>query len=69
MAPSFSKILWSFCVPSSCTPQEVETLLQSQLNDFTKDTVLSIKAYVDPKLCQVKESLSSKIDGSTIMTM
>ncbi|CAO1388079.1 unnamed protein product [Diamesa hyperborea] len=69
LAPSMSKIHWSFCVPSSCSPQDVETLLQSHLNEFTRDTVLSIKAYVDPKLCQVKESLSSKIDGSTIMTI
>lgn len=64
-----SKIHWSFCVPSSCSPQQIETLLQLQLNNFSRDTVLSIKAYVDPKLCQIKESLLSKIDGSTIMTM
>lgn len=54
MVPKTSQINWGLCVPSTCTPKEVEIVLGEKLRNFFNDSNVSIDVRVEESMCQVK---------------
>jgi hypothetical protein len=54
--PELSTIQLGVCVPSSCTAQDVQMLLNSVLQNLTQNTHLEISANVLQKNCYVLKS-------------
>lgn len=53
--PRFSTINWAVCVPSSCTPNDVELVIKDYVARFMQDTGINVKVKVDKEMCQVKD--------------
>lgn len=45
-------INWGICIPSSCTPKDVEYSVIQFLNNMTTNTGISFKVRVEPQMCQ-----------------
>ncbi|XP_030765294.1 nose resistant to fluoxetine protein 6-like [Sitophilus oryzae] len=56
--PRFSSINWALCVPSSCTPQDVEQGLKFATADIVNGSELEIRYEVNPEMCQTAEKTS-----------
>ncbi|KAI5700102.1 hypothetical protein M8J75_014303 [Diaphorina citri] len=59
--PRFSSINWAVCVPSSCSPQDVETSMESTLHKYLANTGLKYRVRVDPEMCQIREDFTPTI--------
>nr|XP_023016320.1 nose resistant to fluoxetine protein 6 [Leptinotarsa decemlineata] len=65
--PRFSSINWALCVPSACSPREVELGLRRTVNRILEGTEIQIRYEVDPAMCQKK--VEFKIPLSTYITV
>ncbi|CAH0557874.1 unnamed protein product [Brassicogethes aeneus] len=64
--PRFSSINWALCVPSSCTPTDVELGLKKTVNKFIEGTDLKVQYEVDPAMCQSKSETKDIPDSTKI---
>lgn len=67
--PKTSEIHWALCVPSSCTFQEVEAVLNDKLQNFFDDPAIVIEVQVKENMCQVKSNWASQISAGSIISM
>jgi hypothetical protein len=56
LLPRLSEFQLGVCVPSSCTAQDVEILLNSVLQNLTQNTHLEISAKIEDGNCYVLKS-------------
>lgn len=49
--PRFSSIKWGLCLPSACSPKDVEIGILHGLNDVVKYTGLRVQVRVEPGMC------------------
>lgn len=47
---------WAICLPSSCTATDIEKSIENTLRPLFEASDLSVKASVNPLLCNVKET-------------
>ncbi|RZC36810.1 hypothetical protein BDFB_008800, partial [Asbolus verrucosus] len=67
--PRFSSIQWALCVPSGCSPRDVEFGLTDTLSKIFENTDLKFRVRVDPDMCQTnhrKELPMSTVIASCI---
>ncbi|KDR21234.1 Nose resistant to fluoxetine protein 6 [Zootermopsis nevadensis] len=51
----FSTVSWGFCVPVSCSAEDLEKSLIESLETLLKDTPVTLSVKVDPDMCYVKD--------------
>ncbi|XP_008484289.1 uncharacterized protein LOC103520966, partial [Diaphorina citri] len=51
--PRFSSINWAVCVPSSCSPQDVETSMESTLHKYLANTGLRVPGHRVPRFSSI----------------
>lgn len=49
-------INWAVCVPSTCTPNDIQNSLKEYVQNFTAGTGVQVKIRVDPQMCHVKNT-------------
>ncbi|CAG9854245.1 unnamed protein product [Phyllotreta striolata] len=54
--PRFSSINWALCVPSACSPNDVELGLRNTVQNILDGTEIEVRYEVDPTMCQKKEN-------------
>ncbi|PSN54850.1 hypothetical protein C0J52_12406 [Blattella germanica] len=61
----FSTVNWGFCIPSSCTSEDLEDYLKETLQSQLPDREISVKVKVDANMCYVQDpqpfSLGTKL--------
>ncbi|CAG2060401.1 unnamed protein product [Timema podura] len=53
--PRFSAINWAFCLPSSCTAEDLQQALQETFEPYNNHTELALKVKVDPTMCYTRQ--------------
>ncbi|GAB0089047.1 uncharacterized protein DMENIID0001_035260 [Sergentomyia squamirostris] len=64
--PRFSTINWALCVPSGCSPGDIELSLLEYAKEFTAATKIDLKVRVEREMCQTRES-QSKVEHNTLI--
>ncbi|KAL5276597.1 hypothetical protein ACFFRR_002050 [Megaselia abdita] len=54
--PRFNLINWGICVPSSCSPQDIEFTIKEYLQNFSENLGMDFQVRVEPGLCQTKSN-------------
>lgn len=66
----FQTITHGFCIPSSCSHNDVEVAVIYYLESFTNNTGLRFDIRVNEKMCQVRDKVGGKpLDQGEILTM
>lgn len=55
IVPRSSEIHWAFCVPSACSPQEVEISIKQTLTKVFNETEINFEVEVNDNQCCVKD--------------
>lgn len=55
MVPRSSEFHWAFCVPSACSPQEVELSLTQILRKFLAETKIDFEVQVKDNQCHARD--------------
>ncbi|KAJ9593680.1 hypothetical protein L9F63_014775, partial [Diploptera punctata] len=58
----FTTINWGFCIPSSCTAQDLSDSLINNLKTKLMDTGINFKIKVNPNMCYIKDYLPISIE-------
>nr|CAD7403915.1 unnamed protein product [Timema poppensis] len=53
--PRFSAINWAFCLPSTCTAEDLQQALQEAFEPYNNYTELALKVKVDPAMCYTRQ--------------
>nr|CAD7428548.1 unnamed protein product [Timema monikensis] len=53
--PRFSAINWAFCLPSTCTAEDLQQALQEAFEPYNNHTELALKVKVDPAMCYTRQ--------------
>nr|CAD7256297.1 unnamed protein product [Timema shepardi] len=53
--PRFSAINWAFCLPSTCTAEDLQQSLQEAFEPYNNHTELALKVKVDPAMCYTRQ--------------
>ena len=62
----FSTINWGFCIPASCSADDLATSLTESFQTDLKETAVTFRVKVDPDLCYVKENLQGVSAGKKV---
>lgn len=67
--PRFTTINWGVCVPSSCSPKDVERALSDELSAFNETAGVQFNVIVDEDSCVDREDLDIDISIGLICTL
>ncbi|XP_034825681.1 nose resistant to fluoxetine protein 6-like [Maniola hyperantus] len=70
--PRFSTLSWGVCVPSPCSPDDVEVILRDAVKHYQYKTGISIRVKVDEHDCYARKGASwwkEWLDLPTILTL
>jgi hypothetical protein len=56
----------ALCVPSACSPEDVEKALQGPYKDFSSANNLAVKVSLDEKNCQAREEEKPFSKGAVV---
>lgn len=62
--PKTSQVNWGFCIPSSCSHQELELILKEKLDNFFNSSAIDVKVQVRKNMCQTKQTLNQWNSGT-----
>lgn len=70
MVPRDSEIRWGLCVPSTCTPEEIEITLQDTLKSISDQSGINMAVEVRKSQCYVQDdNWVFDLDFATISVM
>ncbi|CRK96891.1 CLUMA_CG009993, isoform A [Clunio marinus] len=68
VVPKTSQIQWAFCIPSTCTHEELQHVLQQKLKTFINSSMINFDVEVKKEMCQIREE-SKKYDLGTKLAL
>lgn len=70
VVPRSSEIHWGLCVPSACTPQEIEFSLLQSLENVLEKTGIQVEVQVKDDQCSIRDdNWIFKLDSTAICVM
>jgi hypothetical protein len=52
--PRFSTLSWGVCVPTACSPEDVEVVIKDALKHYQHTSGLVVRVKVDPTDCHTQ---------------